>query len=398
MKFPGSLTYDGRDKHGNDLWEYRIDLQRDPVTGKRQQKSQRFRGTKKECERQAWKFYSELQDGQHQRITSNISYREYLIDHWLPNTDIRSRVKETYGSIIRTHLVPNLGSILLPEVKTYHIRDYFKEKSQNGRKDGRLGGLSPNTLNNHLIVIKKSLADAVVSGFIEHNPAVLPKGQRFFVKPRRISGHSYTVADSKAFLYEASKEKGCYEALATCYYMGMRRSEVCGLQWGDIDLDQGTIRIARSLHVLKGGQVVTEEPKSKGSKRNLPIPSTTPLMEILKSLKMDHKLVLAAAGRDLFPTDWIFVRDDFSPIRPQQLTKAFKRVTKRINRSDVVLHGLRHNYATNLFKSGADIHTVSRLLGHATPGYTLNAYIDSIPNEQREAVDRLFAKLEARDG
>ena len=195
------------------------------------------------------------------------------------------------------------------------------------------------------------------------------------------------------FVQEAANEGNYYGALLTSFFMGTRRSETCALQWGDVDLDNRLIRVRRTLHVLKGGCVVIEEPKSEKSKRNVPIPKSSPLVRVLTDLKMGQKLTLAVAGMDLMPDDWVFARDDFSPIRPQQLTKAFKRVAKRIGRPDMVLHGLRHNYATDHLRNSTDIHTLSELLGHHRKGYTLDAYIDEIPNAGRDAVDRLYANM-----
>lgn len=180
-------------------------------------------------------------------------------------------------------------------------------------------------------------------------------------------------------------------ALAT----GMRRGELCGLRWKDVDLDGGKIRVEQSLEQTKAG-LRFKSPKTRHARRTIAIPvSTVVELRAYWSAQQEQRLALGL-GRSL-PGDLVFAAWDGTPRKPNWLTNEWLRATMAVGRR-ISLHALRHTHASSLIAAGIDILTISRRLGHANPSVTLGVYGHMYGNTDEraaEAIEAMFARVRA---
>ena len=173
---------------------------------------------------------------------------------------------------------------------------------------------------------------------------------------------------------------------------GLRRSEVCGLKWGDLDSDDHLLYVRRALHVLSGGEYVEWEPKSARARRVVALDATTVTM--LAGHRRESERATTMFGRQLAPNDYIFGRPDTrAPCHSQLLSRTWQRVVKALELRPIRLHDLRHSSASLLLAVGADPKLISERLGHSSVGFTLTVYGHLMPGAQREAAEKLAAML-----
>ena len=182
------------------------------------------------------------------------------------------------------------------------------------------------------------------------------------------------VEQLQSFLREAG-ESGVFELYYLELATGLRRGELLGLKWEDIDLERGDLRVKRQVVRING--VVTEAPlKTKNAYRTLPLAEDT--VSVLKEQKKK-------AGSSL----WVFPSPNGGPISPDSVLHMLHRVLKRAGPPKVRFHDLRHTFATLALQNGVDIKTVSGMLGHFSAGFTLDTYAHVTSAAQRQAAQTM---------
>ena len=175
-------------------------------------------------------------------------------------------------------------------------------------------------------------------------------------------------------------------------FTGMRRGELCGLEWKDIDFDQRTISICRtSQYIGRGKNLITKEPKTRSGIRKLSVGEN--LCRLLKSYRKFQMLERLRVGDRWVDTDRLFTQWNGEPIHPDTVTEGFAKFLKRHDLPKVTLHSLRHSNATLMIAEGVDIRTVSNRLGHAQTSTTLNIYSHALKSRDQDAADKLDAAL-----
>ncbi len=179
-----------------------------------------------------------------------------------------------------------------------------------------------------------------------------------------------------------------YKTLFTVIlYSGMRRGEACGLEWSDIDLDNGIVDINKSSLYLPEKGIYDDDTKNATSRRVIKLPA--PAVDTLKALKVYQAQERLKLGDQWHNTDKVFTRWNGEPIHPDTVTGWFKKFTERHNLPPVHVHSLRHTNATLLIFNGADIKTVSHRLGHADVATTGNIYTHAIKTADERAAEAL---------
>lgn len=179
-----------------------------------------------------------------------------------------------------------------------------------------------------------------------------------------------------------------YKTLFTVIlYSGMRRGEACGLEWSDIDLDNGIVDINKSSLYLPEKGIYDDDTKNATSRRVIKLPS--PAVDALKALKVYQAQERLKLGDQWHNTDKVFTAWNGKPIHPDTVTGWFKKFTERHNLPPVHVHSLRHTNATLLIFNGADIKTVSHRLGHADVATTGNIYTHAIKTVDERAAEAL---------
>jgi integrase len=286
-----------------------------------------------------------------------------LIDAWLVHADGRLEVATMVGyrSAAR-QLVPLIGAVALHELTTADLDRLCA--------DLRAGGRAPSTVDRYYRVLHAALRQGVRWGWLAANPADATSAPR--VRRRQIRPPAAADVVRLIDYAAASGAPDLAVALRLLVATGMRRGEVCGQRWRDIDLEAGTLRIEGSVvHAAVG--VVEADTKTHQARR-LTLDSGT------AAVLRRHLQTCRARGRglgvSLAPDAFVLsdASDGREPWRPNRLTQAFARLRTQLGIDGVRLHDLRHFQATELIAAGVDVRTVAGRLGHADPSTTLRIY------------------------
>jgi len=379
-------------------WTIVYDLPLDTVTGKRRQKSQTVKGTKRDAERALREIITSIEQGAYvkpNKLTLGELLRLWIKDYASMNTT--DRTQESYSSIVETHLILALGRIPLTDLQAQHVQSYYSSKLSEGRADGK-GGLSARSVVYHHRILSKALDYAVKMGLVVRNVANVVQPPRV----ARVTMRTLSPEEVARFL-EAAQDTDYYVYFSTLLYTGLRRGELLALRWRNLDLEAGTLTVVETAYRLGNGDYIIKEPKTPQRRRTVTLPPS--LVELFKAYLADQELLRIQLGVSLNADDFVFIRPDGSPINPNAVTLAFRRIIKKASLRSLRIHDLRHTHATLMLKAGVHPKVVSERLGHANIGITLDIYSHVLPGIQEAAAekfDRIFeadvSKMLANDG
>lgn len=361
-------------------WYVVIDLPRD-ASGKRRQKWHGGFCTRKEAEAARARIVHEFNSGTYVEPTA-IALEEWVHWHWLPT--IQGRVKPStfasYRRNIEIHVLPQLGRRQLRQLTPAMLDRLYADLLGDGHQQAARG-LSAKTVRYIHTIVHKALADAVDAGVVGTNVAERAKPPR----PRAAGPNAinfWEPHELRDFLGQL-KEDRLQAAWHLSAMTGMRRGEVLGLRWKDVDLNANRISVRQAL-VSVGYEIITSSPKSHQA-RVIDLDSDT------SARLRDHKARQAKEreewGEDYRDQGLVFCREDGSPIHPHSFSQRFERLVRRFGLPTIRLHDLRHTHATIAIKAGVPVKVVSERLGHEIPAFTLKQYAHVIPGMQAEAAN-----------
>jgi integrase len=315
---------------------------------------------------------------------------EYL-ERWLKDyvwPNLAPRTAEGYETIIRQHLIPELGNYPLTHLKPEHLQKYYTEMLKSGRCNIS-GGLSAQTVRHHHTALHKALQTAVEWGLLGRNvaDAVRPP------QAQRPEMHTWEEDDVTRFL-EAAKDTPYYALFYTALFTGMRRSELLALRWQDVDLLLSQIYVSRSLHQLRDGSFVFRQPKTAKARRTVALPPSAIL--VLNEHREKQKLDRAMLGTPLTDDDLVFSHLNGKPIRPNTVTRAWTVLAAHAGVKVIRLHDARHSHASLMLKQGIHPKIVQERLGHSSVSTTLDIYSHVLPGLQEAAARQFDESLEVR--
>ena len=379
---------------GRGTWALIVELGHD-AQGKRRQKWHTFHGNKKQAEAELARLLHELNTGLYAE-PDRMLVRDYL-ERWLEDyarPSVAPKTYERYAEIVRLHLVPALGHIPLQSLKPLHIQAMEAEMLESGskkkrkvpkdKKDAVPIGLSRRTVLHHHRVLRSALQQAVRWQLLVRNPADAVRSPHPDAREMDVLDEAET-----AQLLTIAKATPLYIPILLAATTGMRRGEVLGIRWQDVDFRAGTLVIRQALSRIKSGPVFTT-PKTAKSTRTIALPAVT-----RKALK-DHHKEQAAVRLRLGPVfqdnDLVCPAEDGKPWHPGTLTSRFRELARREG-IRITFHGLRHSHATLLLRQGVHPKVVSERLGHSTIGLTLDTYSHVLPGMQEEAAAKVDSAL-----
>ena len=287
--------------------------------------------------------------------------------------------------IVTLHLIPALGAIPLAKLAPVHIQRTTRRPLPSGRRDGS-GGLSAQTVVHHARVLSAALRRARALRLIATNPieeTSQPKVQRQEIE-------ALEPAEAAALLTAARRTRMfplIFLALAT----GLRRGEILGLRWSDVDLARRTLTVAQSLEQTASGGLALKSPKTKRSRRTIALsPAVVEELQAHRAKQAAERLALGM-GRD--PAGLVFTGIDGDPLRPDGITWRFAKLVKLAGVKRISFHGLRHTHATDLLRAGVHPKIASDRLGHSSIAVTMDIYSHALPALQEEAAQRIDAAL-----
>jgi integrase len=252
-------------------------------------------------------------------------------------------------------------------------------------------GLAPKTVRLYASFISSVLSYAVKMGAIPSNPAERVDLPPLVQKERQI----YTLEEAQAFLDSLKDAPIKYQAFCVlAIYSGLRRGELLGLEWSDLDFENQVITVRRTSLYTKSKGVFTDTTKTLKSQRSLKLPAA--VFDLLKQLRTDQKIERLRQGDYWINSDRLFVGEHGNPMNPGTPYHWLERFCKETGQKFYGVHTFRHLNATLLIDSGTDVRTVSRMLGHSTPTTTLNIYAHSFDEAQARAGEAVAAALEGK--
>lgn len=388
-----------RDKHGS--WSYRVEAGKDPVTGARRQPSRGGFPTRAAAQEALNDMLNRLATGTTSDDRGH-TVATWLV-HWLAAGTWEPTTRTGYESDVHAHLIPLIGSVRLRDLRRTDVSSLLTEL---GRKDvtrvprpGRGGRTvaerSPRTVDKVRRTLRAALGCAVEDNLIVVNPAVgrfkaIGKrgvAQAVWWQPEQLSAFLTHIADDElAALWTVA-------GLA-----GLRRSELCGLRWVDVDLtsEQPGITVRQKVVTVAGDQSCPHCPGHRGRKirpgaksdagaRWVPLTSES-VTELLahQARQEAHRQEL---GDHYTDHGLVFAEDDGSPLRPDAVTKRHGQLVAEAELPKIVLHEMRHGAVSLLAAAGLSFELIALIVGHASPAVTRGIYAHGIRSQLSEAAD-----------
>ena len=311
---------------------------------------------------------------------SRMTLGEWL-DRWLEERvapSVRESTLESYRYHIQHHIKPRLGSKPIGKITVDDVQKLYREIQNCGRiqEDSVWGhALSGSTVRRLHGVFHLAMDAAVRAHLIPKNPTegiTLPKKETV---PKQVLND----AQLERFMKEVQNDPIWHDFFYTELTTGLRQGEICSLMWSDFDEAHGTLSVRRTLHIQKGGRLVTGETKTGTGKRTITLPPST--------------AGLLAQRKKSSYSQWIFP----NPLRPEQPASPnaaynhLKTLLKKAGLPSIRFHDLRHTFATHALASGVDAKTLSGILGHTQASFTLDTYTHVTGDMQRQAAQVMDA-------
>jgi integrase len=299
-----------------------------------------------------------------------------FLQDWLEQTlkpNAKPRSYESFSTIVRKHIGPAIGRVRLDKLSPQHVQGMLDQM--------RKLGLSPQTIVNIRTVLRSALAQALKWGLVARNVATL-------VDPPRIPRpkvHALGPDEARRLLEAARGER--FEAIyVLALTLGMRRGEVLGLSWADVDLDSRTLRVSQAMQRFDGRLQVTEV-KTERSRRVIAMPEI--VLKALKARRAQQAQERLLAGLRWRDTGLVFTSPTGGPLEPITLHRGFKRLLTKAEVSSTRFHDLRHSTASLLLAQGVHLRVIMELLGHSSISLTANTYSHVMPAAMRDVADKM---------
>lgn len=307
----------------------------------------------------------------------NMTLSEW-IEKWLTSyaePTLRESTVRGYRSDVRHHIKPALGNKMLRSITQRDVQKFYNALGRKTYKasDGNERRLADATVRGVHMLLHEIMEAAVRSRLIVMNPTdgtVIPKLNR---PPMKILNEEQLDKFMKAIRAEPLWYDFFYTEITT----GLRRGEICGLKWCDLDETNGTLKICRSIHSAPGGALEVGNPKTKKGTRTILLPPST-----LHVLKERRKMAL---------TEWIFpsLLEPEKPTAPSAAYHRLKVILKAAGLPDIRFHDLRHTFATTALEHGLDVKTLSAIIGHISSATTIDIYSHITGAMQRQAAQKI---------
>ena len=372
-------------KRGRNSFELKYEVDR--ADGQRQTRYRSFKGTRRQAQDELARLLVQVADGGHVN-PSKVTVAEYLrsrLERWRAMGTISAKPAERYQQLIRNQIEPFIGAKLLQKLTTQEVEAWHAKLLTAGRHDGT-GGVSTRTIRDVHRILGKALREALQHGLVLRNvcavqrPPKVESEEMHILTPEQVAGFS-ALLDGHEFAAPA----------VTALFTGMRRGELLGLRWRNVDLDAKLIKVRESLEETTAEGLQFKPPKTKAGIRDVTLPDTVvATLQAQRKRLLERRLQLGLGK--LADSDLVFPDGEGSPQRPDSFSARWTELSKEL-KLGVSFHELRHTHASQLIDAGVDVVTISKRLGHASPGITLNVYAHLFRKDDSKAAAAINAAL-----
>jgi integrase len=356
----------------------------DPATGKRRQHSRGGFRTRREAQRHLHVVLPAVDAGTwtpDARVTV-----AKLLEDWLAAKraeGLRPATVSLYRRAIAQWIVPHIGGVEARSLTPSTVAALVELLRNSGRKDGG-SGLSPRSVQISVGVLKAATRWANETGMLARDPLSGYRRPRAISKPMAF----WEEHEAQKFLAATAEDRIAF-AWGLLLARGLRRGEVCGLKWEDIDLDAGTLRIVRT-RILVDSTPAESAPKTAAGRRTIKL--DVHLLSLLRRHRSRQAAEKLAAGSGYQDDGWLFADELGRPYHPDSLSDWFDDRVRALGLRRIRLHDCRHTAASLMLGRGVPVHVVAEILGH-DPKVTWSTYAHVIPGMGEQAGAALSARL-----
>ena len=309
---------------------------------------------------------------------------EEWLNYWLEEIVAPNRAYTTYycyRGIIKNHINPILGDLRVQQLEAWHIQKYYAHKLREGKLD-------PNSIHKHHILLHTALQLAYRQHILQENPVAR-------VEPPK-------EHPTKQFFYTPEQLRDLFRAVEGCWlepvvklgaYLGLRRGEICGLRWKDVDFERWVIRI-RVTRTTAGERVVEKEPKTQNSIRTLGIAGLDDLIQLLRATRA-KQLKQAAECPGYVDSGYVLTDNKGAPRHPNMVTVAFRAFVEEHDLPPITVHGLRHTFASVANSARVPLVDIGKALGHKDVSITGRVYTHIFDQTHQEVLNTVAAQIQA---
>ncbi|TFB14161.1 site-specific integrase [Filobacillus milosensis] len=372
------LNFDKIIKKKKKGYYFRIDVGQNPNTGKRKQQSFGPFKTKGIASKELIKVKNQIDEGSYFR-ESNDNFGDF-VEKWFETSYTRSVEETTAESrryLLNNHILTHFRHKSINEITTFDIDCFYADKLDED--------YSPSYIRQMHNMLNKSFDQAVRWSLIKINPVMNAN------PPKIITKEKLTWSVEQVNLFRSLIINLNFEmAYILTIFTGMRRGEVLGLKWEDVDLTKGKISIKRSLSFVKGKGLIFKAPKTAKSKRQISISDY--LISLLKKQKYKQERQIKKDS-SYNENNLVVCSEIGKPVDPSNLLRQFSRLIKKAELPKISFHDLRHTHATILMQQGENPKVVSERLGHSRVGITLDLYSHVNDDLQERAAQKFEESL-----
>jgi len=274
---------------------------------------------------------------------------------------------------------PDRSQIQLRQLQPEDLDTLYAELLIDGKLNGAGGGLAPKTVRNIHGMLRKALADAHRKGTVLRNVADLADPPK--VRSSGAKDHQVWSAEELRGFLSAIEDSEWFAPIYLKANTGMRRGELLGLTWRNVDLDGARLVVDRQL-LSVGYEAEIGAPKTSTSRRTIDLdPRTVAVLRTWRRAQLEQQMVNGTRNDD----DFVFTHPDGGPVHPDRFSKVWDQLVAEHGARRIRLHDLRHTHASILLKANVPVKVVSERLGHSSPAFTMTVYQHVLPGMQADA-------------
>lgn len=316
-------------------------------------------------------------------MNNTITYKEWL-EEWLESKKgfVKEATYANYSMVIINHIIPTLGRYKLNELTESKLQETVLYWLERGRIDNQ-GGLAEKTVKDMLMIAKLSIRAAKKKYKLQIETMDIQ-----FPKSEKIEKLKILLPENQQKLIQAALLDLNYRnaGILLVLHTGLRIGELCALQWKDIDLGNKTLSVTKTIQRIfmkkndgsGSTKIIISTPKTRSSIREIPLSSF--IIPVLRKIQKNDPEAYLITGVAEY-------------LEPRAFRSYYDRFLQKSEIPHINFHGIRHTFATRLIEAGADVKTVSELLGHATVNMTLNLYVHPQMEQKRKCVEMMLSLL-----